>query len=107
MLELCDGERSAEDIAAALSERYGGADVADDVRELLGGMDAEADWWSMPAPRPYTLVAELSYQCPLHCPYCSNPVDIGGERYRDRARDRALDPRLPRGAARSASSSSR
>src|SRR3954464_14842101 len=33
-------------------------------------------------PKPYTLVAELSYQCPLHCPYCSNPVDIGGERYR-------------------------
>src|SRR4051794_41828001 len=33
-------------------------------------------------PRPYTLVAELSYQCPLHCPYCSNPVDIGGERWR-------------------------
>jgi PqqA peptide cyclase len=36
----------------------------------------------MPPPKPYTLVAELSYQCPLHCPYCSNPVDIGGERYR-------------------------
>ena len=36
----------------------------------------------MPPPRPYTLVAELSYRCPLHCPYCSNPVDIGGERYR-------------------------
>src|SRR3954471_21393643 len=33
-------------------------------------------------PKPYTLVAELSYQCPLHCPYCSNPVDIGGDRYR-------------------------
>src|SRR4051795_4917421 len=32
--------------------------------------------------RPSTLVAELSYQCPLHCPYCSNPVDIGGDRYR-------------------------
>jgi len=38
VLELCDGERSADDIAAALSERYGGADVADDVRELLEGM---------------------------------------------------------------------
>lgn len=25
--------------------------------------------------RPYTLVAELTYRCPLHCPYCSNPVD--------------------------------
>ena len=36
----------------------------------------------MPAPKPYTLIAELSYQCPLHCPYCSNPVDIGGEKYR-------------------------
>src|SRR3954467_7644246 len=36
----------------------------------------------MPPPKPYTLVAELSYQCPLHCPYCSNPVDIGGERGR-------------------------
>jgi len=38
VLELCDGERSVADIAAALSERYGGADVADDVRGLLGGM---------------------------------------------------------------------
>jgi len=36
----------------------------------------------MPQPRPLTLVAELSYRCPLHCPYCSNPLDIGGERYR-------------------------
>ena len=33
-------------------------------------------------PRPSTLIAELSYQCPLHCPYCSNPLDIGGEQYR-------------------------
>ena len=28
------------------------------------------------APRPYTLVAELTYACPLHCVYCSNPVDF-------------------------------
>jgi len=27
------------------------------------------------APRPYTLVAELTYQCPLRCLYCSNPLD--------------------------------
>lgn len=25
--------------------------------------------------RPYTLIAELTYRCPLHCPYCSNPLD--------------------------------
>ena len=40
----------------------------------------------MERPSPFTLIAELSYQCPLHCPYCSNPVDIGGERYRDELR---------------------
>jgi PqqA peptide cyclase len=33
-------------------------------------------------PRPYTLIAELSYRCPLHCPYCSNPIDIGDAKYR-------------------------
>src|SRR3954467_892866 len=36
----------------------------------------------MQQPRPSSLIAELSYQCPLHCPYCSNPLDIGGETYR-------------------------
>ena len=25
-------------------------------------------------PRPFGLVAELTYGCPLHCPYCSNPT---------------------------------
>jgi pyrroloquinoline quinone biosynthesis protein E len=28
--------------------------------------------------RPYTLIAELTYRCPLHCPYCSNPLDSAG-----------------------------
>ncbi len=28
-------------------------------------------------PRPYTLVAELTYRCPLRCVYCSNPLDYG------------------------------
>jgi pyrroloquinoline quinone biosynthesis protein E len=26
--------------------------------------------------RPYTLVAELTYRCPLRCVYCSNPVQV-------------------------------
>jgi PqqA peptide cyclase len=34
--------------------------------------------------RPSSLIAELTYQCPLHCPYCSNPLEIGAERYRSR-----------------------
>ncbi|MCZ6784753.1 MAG: pyrroloquinoline quinone biosynthesis protein PqqE [Proteobacteria bacterium] len=29
----------------------------------------------MKAPRPYNLIAELTYRCPLRCPYCSNPLD--------------------------------
>jgi pyrroloquinoline quinone biosynthesis protein E len=27
--------------------------------------------------RPYGLLAELTHRCPLHCPYCSNPVQRG------------------------------
>lgn len=26
--------------------------------------------------RPLNLIAELTYRCPLRCPYCSNPVDL-------------------------------
>lgn len=28
----------------------------------------------MTPERPYTLIAELTYRCPLRCPYCSNPT---------------------------------
>ena len=27
-------------------------------------------------PIPMWLLAELTYKCPLQCPYCSNPVDM-------------------------------
>jgi pyrroloquinoline quinone biosynthesis protein E len=30
----------------------------------------------MTAPRPYALLAEITYRCPLHCPYCSNPIAV-------------------------------
>ena len=30
--------------------------------------------------RPFGLLAELTYGCPLHCPYCSNPIDLAGYR---------------------------
>jgi pyrroloquinoline quinone biosynthesis protein E len=39
-----------------------------------------------PAPQvfnPLLLIAELTYRCPLHCPYCSNPTDIGAGKYQD------------------------
>jgi pyrroloquinoline quinone biosynthesis protein E len=37
----------------------------------------------MPAPDPLLLIAELTYRCPLECPYCSNPLEIGASRYQD------------------------
>ncbi len=30
----------------------------------------------MTTDRPTTLLAELTHRCPLHCPYCSNPLDM-------------------------------
>jgi pyrroloquinoline quinone biosynthesis protein D len=38
VLELCDGERSLDDIVGALSARYDGADLRDDVVELVDAM---------------------------------------------------------------------
>ena len=30
--------------------------------------------------RPYGMLAELTYGCPLHCPYCSNPLNLANYR---------------------------
>lgn len=29
-------------------------------------------------PQPYGLLAEVTHQCPLHCVYCSNPLELRG-----------------------------
>ncbi len=38
VLELCDGQRSLDDIVGVLAARYAGADLRDDVRGLLDAM---------------------------------------------------------------------
>jgi pyrroloquinoline quinone biosynthesis protein D len=38
VLELCDGERSLDEIVIVLTERYEGADLRDDVCGLVDGM---------------------------------------------------------------------
>jgi pyrroloquinoline quinone biosynthesis protein D len=38
VLGLCDGERSLDDIVGVLSSRYDGADLGDDVHELVDAM---------------------------------------------------------------------
>jgi pyrroloquinoline quinone biosynthesis protein D len=42
VLELCDGRRSLDDIARELNLRYSGADVGDDVEQLLTAIAARA-----------------------------------------------------------------
>jgi len=34
-----------------------------------------------PVPRPLALLAELTYRCPLKCPYCSNPLELAHFRH--------------------------
>jgi PqqA peptide cyclase len=34
----------------------------------------------MSAPGPLNLIAELTYRCPLQCPYCSNSIDFKSRR---------------------------
>lgn len=97
ILELCDGTRSVEQIAQELGTRYQ-ADVLADVTEYLallgrrdlvqGGALPSASAPPSPSPaaqrapvapvlgEPTTLLAELTYRCPLHCPYCSNPLEM-------------------------------
>src|SRR5579862_7222125 len=29
-----------------------------------------------PAPNPLALIAEVTHRCPLHCVYCSNPLEL-------------------------------
>jgi pyrroloquinoline quinone biosynthesis protein D len=41
VLELCDGERSLDDIVSALTARYDGADLGGDVRGLVEAMAAK------------------------------------------------------------------
>jgi pyrroloquinoline quinone biosynthesis protein D len=38
VLELCDGVRSVDDIVGALAARYDGADLREDVQELIDAM---------------------------------------------------------------------
>ncbi len=102
VLKHCDGARTVEAIAAELAKEYSGASMPD-VLALLDGLAAKrliavgspasrpapgqvasriapATRRPRQAPVPLGLVAELTYRCPLRCPYCSNPVDLAAYR---------------------------
>jgi pyrroloquinoline quinone biosynthesis protein E len=96
ILELVDGERRVRDIIDELERTHAedagaiGRDVVALfdalVRQRLLWMDGDgraapaagADPSPVPASGgPMTLIAELTYACPLRCAYCSNPVGLG------------------------------
>ena len=79
IVRLCDGARSIDEIVDQLSKKYRQrrSRRADARGDGLPRHDSRARVAPMTvAPRPYTLVAELTYRCPLRCVYCSNPVDF-------------------------------
>lgn len=43
------------------------------------------------APIPLWLLAELTYACPLQCPYCSNPLELTGSRKNELSTDEWID----------------
>jgi len=74
----------------ALAREFEGVDEAD-IEALVGSLGvlvpegkavvievAPAKPADRPDPAPFGLLAELTYRCPLKCPYCSNPVDLSG-----------------------------
>jgi PqqA peptide cyclase len=94
VLSHCDGRRDVPEVARALAEEYEGVEPGD-VLALLADLDARrliiADGTGRPAqpftppgpvgqartPVPLGMLAEITYRCPLHCTYCSNPVNLG------------------------------
>lgn len=110
ILRAFDRPRTADEVSARMRERYPGSDTVErEVERFLaqmvraGALDrAKAGDTATAAPRPgiepdaaaragpasndgpLNLIAELTYRCPLQCPYCSNPIDF-------RTRREALD----------------
>ena len=101
ILECCDGQTTLRQIAELLSQRHrvGLETIQKDITQYLSQLQSKglveihskvspkvqiskaATTSGRPATllyRPYGLLAELTYDCPLHCPYCSNPTQNPG-----------------------------
>jgi PqqA peptide cyclase len=102
IIQLCSGNKTVAEVVAALAEEYDTDrnTLLGHVTECLEQLEEKllivfasepqtepdrVQSLQLPAKsekarkksaleyRPYLLLAELTYRCPLHCPYCSNP----------------------------------
>jgi pyrroloquinoline quinone biosynthesis protein E len=103
IVALCDGHRTLAEIVTELGGRYAVAPevLREEVDEFLDrlrqsgllrfcgergalapccreeqGANAPRSPEKCATPRALGLLAELTYRCPLHCPYCSNPTEF-------------------------------
>jgi pyrroloquinoline quinone biosynthesis protein E len=45
--------------------------------EIISGGNPQGDSTATPMiPNPLALIAEVTHRCPLHCVYCSNPLEL-------------------------------
>jgi PqqA peptide cyclase len=95
VLQLVDGERTLDSILSELEREFEAppATILLHVEDLLLDLQrtrlieaADVPFQSEGTPTPHdtanlipravALLAEVTYRCPLHCPYCSNPVAV-------------------------------
>ena len=93
ILLRCDGTKSAATIVAELEQAFATAGLGADVEAFLQIRDRQGlgrvgrpmsanPGTSAAITPPLWLVAELTYTCPLHCPFCSNPLDFAAQNRR-------------------------
>ncbi len=101
IVSLCDGVRPLREIVSTLSQQFQAPEallqrevsrylLRLNEKMLIRVDDSPSSEPTAPAipfsaavpagvsgmPRPLGLLAEVSYRCPLHCPYCSNPAAV-------------------------------
>lgn len=99
ILQQVDGKRSVAEIIGNLQQRFLMCRVSTKTFlpswrwPMLSSGSSFAKAGHEPGP-PLWLLAELTYRCPLQCPYCSNPLDFSqqGRRVVDRRMDRGIPP---------------
>ena len=76
ILKCCDGIRKLDQIVSDLEQKFATTGLTNDITAFLRGRIKK---WLDPTitniTPPRWLLAELTYACPLQCPYCSNPID--------------------------------